>query len=80
MVAYRAPSRIRACADLQHRDDAGLTDALPRQAEHQRIELRVALREWHKRIPEYSLEPGHQLMYRPNLREFNHLPIVFPKG
>ncbi len=45
-----------------------------------RIELRVALREWHKRIPEYSLEPGHQLMYRPNLREFNHLPIVFPKG
>ena len=23
-----------------------------------RLELRVALREWHKRIPEYEIEPG----------------------
>ncbi len=24
-----------------------------------RLELRVALREWHKRIPEYEIEPDH---------------------
>ena len=28
-----------------------------------RMELRVALREWHRRIPEYSVEPGHTLVY-----------------
>ena len=25
-----------------------------------RLELRVALREWHRRIPEYAVEPGHE--------------------
>ena len=28
-----------------------------------RLELRVALREWHKRIPEYEVVPGHTLVY-----------------
>jgi cytochrome P450 len=43
-----------------------------------RIELRVAMREWHKRIPNYQIEPGHVLQYRQGLREFNHMPLVFP--
>ena len=30
-----------------------------------RMELRVALREWHKRIPEYEIESGHTLEYTP---------------
>lgn len=42
-----------------------------------RIELRVALREWHKRIPEYSLQPGFELKYRRGLREIDQLPLVF---
>ena len=29
-----------------------------------RLELRVALREWHRRIPEYSIVPGTELIYR----------------
>jgi cytochrome P450 len=33
-----------------------------------RRELRVALREWHRRIPEYELAPGYQVGYRPPLR------------
>ncbi|MFN8028036.1 MAG: cytochrome P450 [Acidimicrobiia bacterium] len=33
-----------------------------------RRELRVALREWHRRIPEYSLSPGYQVTYKPPLR------------
>lgn len=42
-----------------------------------RIELRVAMREWHKRIPEYHLKPGHEIKYRVGLREIDHLPLVF---
>ena len=33
-----------------------------------RRELRVALREWHRRIPEYELKPGIELQYVPGLR------------
>src|SRR5580658_2998234 len=34
-----------------------------------RMELRVALREWHRRIPEYSIVGGTQLIYQPALRQ-----------
>ena len=30
-----------------------------------RLELRVALREWHRRIPDYCIKPGAELMYSP---------------
>jgi cytochrome P450 len=43
-----------------------------------RMELRVALREFHKRIPEYSLAPGTVLEYTPGLRSVETLPLVFP--
>ncbi|MGV0791710.1 cytochrome P450 [Mycolicibacterium sp. XJ1819] len=33
-----------------------------------RRELRIALREWHRRIPEYTLSPGYEVRYRPPLR------------
>ena len=33
-----------------------------------RRELRITLREWHRRIPEYSLSPGYEVGYRPPLR------------
>ncbi|WP_179475685.1 cytochrome P450 [Mycolicibacterium vinylchloridicum] len=33
-----------------------------------RRELRIALREWHCRIPEYTLSPGYEVRYRPPLR------------
>src|SRR3984957_15495773 len=42
-----------------------------------RLELRVALREFHKRIPEYALAEGTVLEYTPGLRSLNTLPIVF---
>jgi cytochrome P450 len=42
-----------------------------------RLELRVALREWHARIPEYRLEEGVTLEYTPSLRQIHHLPLVF---
>jgi cytochrome P450 len=42
-----------------------------------RMELRVALREWHRRIPEYSVEPGHTLVYTPNIRSIEHFPMQF---
>ncbi len=42
-----------------------------------RLELRVSLREFHRRIPEYSLAPGARLQYTPGLRSVEHLPLVF---
>ena len=41
-----------------------------------RLELRVAMREWHKRIPEYSLKPGHELLYTPAIRSLETFPMV----
>jgi len=42
-----------------------------------RMELRVALREWHRRIPDYSVLPGHTLVYTPAIRSIEHFPMVF---
>jgi cytochrome P450 len=44
-----------------------------------RRELRVALREWHRRIPEYSLAPGFQVTYRPPLRFVPDLQLVWER-
>jgi len=44
-----------------------------------RRELRIALREWHRRIPDYSIKPGHEeLVYPPGLRSVQHLTLVWP--
>ena len=43
-----------------------------------RRELRVALREWHRRIPEYELKPGLELEYPPGLRMVQNLELVWP--
>ena len=42
-----------------------------------RLELRVALREWHTRIPEYSIKPGVELVYTPAIRSLDTFPMVF---
>jgi cytochrome P450 len=42
-----------------------------------RMELRVALREWHKRIPEYEIEPGQTLEYTSGIRSIDHFPMRF---
>jgi len=41
-----------------------------------RLELRVALREWHRRIPEYSVMEGHELMYTSGIRSIDYFPMV----
>ena len=46
-----------------------------------RHELRVALREWHRRIPDYSIKPGHTLTYTPGMRSIDHFPMILgPAG
>ena len=42
-----------------------------------RQELRVALREWHRRIPEYAVAPGVELEYTAAIRSIEHFPMVF---
>lgn len=45
-----------------------------------RMELRVALEELHRRIPDYELRPGTRLSYSPGIRELAELPLVFSPG
>jgi cytochrome P450 len=41
-----------------------------------RMELRVVIREWHRRIPEYRLKPGVTVEWTPSsLRGIDHLPL-----
>jgi cytochrome P450 len=42
-----------------------------------RRELRVALREWHRRIPEYTLSEGYQVGYLPPLRFVPDLQLTW---
>ncbi|MHB1486213.1 MAG: cytochrome P450 [Acidimicrobiales bacterium] len=42
-----------------------------------RLELRVAMREWHRRIPDYRIEDGAELVWTPMLRSVHQLPLVF---
>ena len=43
-----------------------------------RRELRVTLREWHRRIPEYRLKPGHEVLeYPPGLRHVKDLTLTW---
>jgi cytochrome P450 len=42
-----------------------------------RFELRIALEEFHKRIPEYEVAEGAELYYSPGIREIRELPLVF---
>ena len=44
-----------------------------------RRELRIALREWHRRIPEYGLKPGHEVLEFPvGLRHVKDLTLAWP--
>lgn len=42
-----------------------------------RLELRVAMREWHQRIPHYEVKEGVDLVYTPFMRSVEYLPLVF---
>jgi cytochrome P450 len=42
-----------------------------------RLELRVSLQEWHRRIPEYHIPDDVELQYASVLRQVEHLPLVF---
>jgi cytochrome P450 len=45
-----------------------------------RMEMRVALEEWHRRIPDYELAPGTvpRVIWPAGLVGIDHLPLVFP--
>ena len=42
-----------------------------------RMEIRVALEEWHKRIPEYEIKAGETPIYSMGIREVQYLPLVW---
>jgi cytochrome P450 len=41
-----------------------------------RIELRVALTEWHRRIPQYSVAPGADLAFTAGIRTLDRFPMI----
>jgi cytochrome P450 len=41
-----------------------------------RQELRVALREWHRRYPDYHVKPGVELQYTSGIRSIDYFPLV----
>ena len=43
-----------------------------------RLELRVALREWHRRIPDYCIAPGAELVYTAGIRTLESFPDGAP--
>jgi cytochrome P450 len=42
-----------------------------------RMELRVALEELHRRIPDYRLAEGADIHYSPGIRQADNIPLVF---
>jgi cytochrome P450 len=42
-----------------------------------RLEVRVALEEWHRRIPDYRVADGVSLSFSPGIRQAQTLPLVF---
>jgi cytochrome P450 len=42
-----------------------------------RLELRVALEEFHRRIPDYRIPDGVEIHFSPGIRQANRLPLVW---
>jgi len=40
-----------------------------------RMELQVAMEEWHRRIPDYRIQAGETPMFSPGIREVMYLPL-----
>jgi cytochrome P450 len=43
-----------------------------------RLELRVALEQFHARVPEYAIADGTDIKFSPGIRQAETLPLVFP--
>jgi cytochrome P450 len=43
-----------------------------------RLELRVALEQFHARIPEYAIVDGADINFSPGIRQADNLPLTFP--
>lgn len=44
-----------------------------------RMELRVAMEEWHRRIPDYEITPGETPRYSAGIREVLYLPLSWER-
>ena len=42
-----------------------------------RMELRVGLEEWHRRVPRYRVRDDEVLVYTPGIRDIRYLPLVW---
>ena len=69
-------SLIHHLQDAPHRVERVGRRLATRTGERARRELRITLREWHRRIPEYGIKPGHEeLEWPPGLRHVKDLTL-----
>ena len=45
-----------------------------------RLELRVALREWHRRLPDYRVRPDVELAFTPGIRSLDRFPMLLGRS
>jgi cytochrome P450 len=43
-----------------------------------RLEVRVALEEFHRRIPDYRIADGAEIHFSGGIRQADHVPLVWP--
>ena len=80
-AGHRAPDTVDFRRDERHLAfGAGPHGCLG--AHLARIEMRVVLTEWHRRIPDYELAPGAlaRAAWPAGLVGIDNLPLVFPPG
>ena len=75
---YEAPLEVRF--DREHNPHMAFGGGVHRclGSHLARRELQITLREWHRRIPEYRIKPGHEdLEYPPGLRHVKKLILTW---
>ena len=76
-AAFERAEEVDWGRDLNHHVAFGSGNHLCLGAHLARLELRVALEEFHARIPDYRIPDGVELQFSPGIRQAERLPLVW---
>ena len=74
---FERPDEVDFHRDPNHHVAFGGGHHLCLGAHLARLELRVALEEFHRRIPDYRIADGTDIHFSPGIRQADHLPLVW---
>jgi cytochrome P450 len=77
---FEDPNRVDFCRERNRHVAFGAGPHRCLGSHLARMELRAALEEWHRRIPEYQVAPGAVPKVSPGIREQLYLPLVWSVG